>query len=160
MGCTSDGCGKPKKRFLRRCLGARERVPAVLVEGGQCTSYEDSSCLARNEGVGGVQTSLGGPRIGRRANFCCSLLYISLYRKLLYKAENRCIRRYTRTRIASQPSRAIQLYSAIQRYTTLYSIQLYSAIHYTTSATPLWASVSITEALVGGRRGREPPSDT
>ena len=80
------------------------------------------------EGGGGVQTSLGGPRIGRRANFCCSLLYISLYRKLLYKAESRCIRRYTRTRIASRPSRAIQHIVAIQRYTlyrytALYTIQ-------------------------------------
>ena len=28
-----------------------ERVPAVLVEGGQCTSYEDSSCLARKVAV-------------------------------------------------------------------------------------------------------------
>ena len=39
-----------------------------------------------------------------------------------------CINRYTRTRIASRPSRAIQLYIAIQRYTlysytSLYSIQ-------------------------------------
>ena len=32
----------------------------------------------------------------------------------------------------------IQLYSAIQRYTALYIIQLYSAIHYTTSTIPLW----------------------
>ena len=39
-----------------------------------------------------------------------------------------CIHRYTRTRVASRPSRAIQLYSAIQRYTlysytSLYTIQ-------------------------------------
>jgi hypothetical protein len=47
------------------------------------------------------------------ADLLYSLLYIPLYRKLLYKAENRCIRRYTRTRVASRPSIAIQLYSAI-----------------------------------------------
>ena len=59
-----------------------------------------------------------------------SLLYIPLYTKLLYKAENRCIRRYIHclTRVASRPSTAIQLYSAIQRcilysYTVLYTIQ-------------------------------------
>ena len=33
---------------------------------------------------------------------------------------------------------AFQSYTAIQRYTRLYTIQLYSAIHYTTSTTPLW----------------------
>ena len=73
---------------------------------------------------------------------CCTADFLCiespLYIKLLYKAENRCIRRrYTRTRIASRPSIAIQLYSATQRYTALYIIQLYSAIHYTTSTTPL-----------------------
>ena len=86
----------------------------------------------RGQGGGTVFRHLwagrGKPRIGRRANFCCSLLYISLYRKLLYKAESRCIRRYTRTRIASRPSGAIQLYSAIHgytlySYTALYTIQ-------------------------------------
>ena len=58
-----------------------------------------------------------------------SLLYIPLYRKLLYKAENRCIRRYTRTRVASRPSIAIQLYLS---YTALYSaIQRYTLYSYT-----------------------------
>ena len=67
-----------------------------------------------------------------------------------------CIHRYTRTRVASRPSRAIQLYSAIQRYTALYIIQLYIAIHYTTSTTPLWGgelsgkgeSAGVVQALV------------
>jgi hypothetical protein len=80
-------------------------------------------------------------RARSRAPPCCSLLYSSLYRKLLYKAESRCIRRYTRTRIASRPSRAIQLYSAIH-YT---AIQLYSAIHYTTSTTPLCSHPTATQ---------------
>ena len=39
-----------------------------------------------------------------------------------------------RTRIASRPLRS---YTAIQRYTALYIIQLYIAIHYTTYATSL-----------------------
>ena len=39
---------------------------------------------------------------------------------------------------------AIQLYSALQRY----SIQLYVAIHYTTSTTPLWQAAASGE---GGR---------
>ena len=55
---------------------------------------------------------------GPTSDLLYSLLYIPLYRKLLYKAENRCIRRYTRTRVASRPSIAIQLYLS---YTALYS---------------------------------------
>ena len=34
--------------------------------------------------------------------------------------------------------KAFQRYTAKQRYTALYSIQLYIAIHYTPSTTPLW----------------------
>ena len=58
-----------------------------------------------------------------------------------------CTHRYTRTRVASRlgppDSRAIQLYSntalysAIHSGTALYIIQLYIAIHYRTSTTPL-----------------------
>jgi hypothetical protein len=59
-----------------------------------------------------------------------------------------CIHRYTRTRVASRPSRAIQLYSAIQRYTALYIIQLYIAIHYTTSTTPLWRSTAASQSPI------------
>ena len=59
------------------------------------------------------------------ADLLYSLLYIPLYRKLLYKAKNRCIRRYTRTRIASRPSIAIQLYSAIH-YTAIHRYTLYN----------------------------------
>ena len=43
--------------------------------------------------------------------------------------------------IASLPSRAIQLYIAIQRYTALYIIQLYIANTNTTSTAPLWLTV-------------------
>ena len=131
----------------------------MLVEGGSVRGQ----LVLGEEGGGGVQTSLGGLRIGRRANLL--QFDVCIFRCIesccIIKAENRCIRRYTRTRIASQPSRAIQLYSAIQRYTTLCIVYSYTAL-YTIQplATPLWASVSITEALVGGRRGREPPSDT
>ena len=39
-----------------------------------------------------------------------------------------CIRAIQRSRIASRPLRS---YTAIQRYTALYTIQLYIAIHYT-----------------------------
>ena len=58
---------------------------------------------------------------------------------LLYK------KRIHVTRMGSRPSRAIQLN---QRYTALYSIQLYIAIHYTPSTSPLW------HVRDGGRRGR------
>ena len=37
--------------------------------------------------------------------------------------------------------KAFQSYTAKQRYTALYSIQLYIAIHYTPSTTPLWSSI-------------------
>ena len=37
--------------------------------------------------------------------------------------------------------KAFQSYTAEERYTTLYSIQLYIAIHYTPSTTPLWSSI-------------------
>ena len=56
-----------------------------------------------------------------------------------YKAENRCVSSkalYTDTHCVT----ALHSYTAIQRYI----IQLYSAIHYTTSTTPLWGL-----ALVG-----------
>jgi hypothetical protein len=69
------------------------------------------------------------------ADLLYSLLHIPLYRKLLYKAENCCIRRYTSdTRCVT----ALHSYTAIQRYTALYIIQLHSAIHYTTSNNTLW----------------------
>ena len=45
-----------------------------------------------------------------------------------------CIRAIQRSRIASRPLRS---YTAIQRYTALYTIQLYIAIHYTGYTTPL-----------------------
>ena len=45
-----------------------------------------------------------------------------------------CIRAIQRTRIAS---RLLRSYTAIQRYTALYTIQLYIAIHYTGYTTPL-----------------------
>ena len=45
-----------------------------------------------------------------------------------------CIRAIQRSRIASRPLRS---YTAIQRYTALYTIQLYIAIH---CATPLCAT--------------------
>jgi hypothetical protein len=74
----------------------------------------------------------------RRANLLYSLLYsllyIPLYRKLLYKAENRCIRRYTSD---THCVKALHSYTATIQ---LYTIQLYSAIHYTTCTTPLWQS--------------------
>ena len=66
-----------------------------------------------------------------------------------------CIHRYTRTRVASRPSRAIQLYSAIQRYTALYIIQLYIAIHYTTSTTPLWGRRHVGHGAAGTRGQRD-----
>ena len=44
--------------------------------------------------------------------------------------------------MGSRPSRAIQLK---QRYTALYSIQLYIAIQYTTSTSPLWCYVNFRE---------------
>ena len=45
--------------------------------------------------------------------------------------------------------KALQSYTAIQRYTALYSIQPYIAIHYTPSTTPLWWN-SVYVARVGG----------
>jgi len=50
-----------------------------------------------------------------------------------YTAKNRCIALYTDTRCVT----ALHSYTAQQRYTVLYIIQLYSAIHYTTSTIPL-----------------------
>ena len=58
-----------------------------------------------------------------------------------------CIKSYTRTRIASRPSRAIQLYIAIHRHTSPYIIQLYIAIQYTSSTTPLWEALAVAEAV-------------
>jgi hypothetical protein len=56
-------------------------------------------------------------------------LYSGLYSKQpMYSAIHR-------TRIASRT--ALHSYTAIQRYTALYIIQLYSAIHDTTSTIPL-----------------------
>ena len=46
----------------------------------------------------------------------------------------RCIKRYTSY---TRGVKEFQSYTAKQRYTALYSIQLYSAIHYTTSTSPL-----------------------
>ena len=49
-----------------------------------------------------------------------------------YTAKNRCIALYTDTHCVTalhSYTATIQLYSAIQRYTALYIIQLYSAIH-------------------------------
>ena len=43
------------------------------------------------------------------------------------------------------PPELIQLYSAIQRYTALYIIQRYIAIHHTASTTPLWQKSAIVE---------------
>ena len=57
-----------------------------------------------------------------------------------YTAKFRCIALYTDTHCVT----ALHSYTATQRYTALYIIQLYSAIHYTTSTTPLWGL-----ALVG-----------
>ena len=59
-----------------------------------------------------------------------------------YTAKKRCIELYTDTRCLT----ALHSYTAIQRCTALYIIQLYSAIHYTTSTTPLW-SYCVTELL-------------
>ena len=50
-----------------------------------------------------------------------------------------------RTRISSRPSRAIQLYSAIQRY-TLYS---YTSLDYTTSTTPVWRRSVLSRFMTG-----------
>ena len=51
------------------------------------------SCLARKVAVvSDMCDVLAG---AAWADLLYSLLYIPLYRKLLYKAENRCIRRYT-----------------------------------------------------------------
>jgi hypothetical protein len=94
------------------------------------------SCLARKVAVvSDMCDVLAG---AAWADLLYSLLYIPLYRKLLYKAENRCIRRYTSD---THCVTALHSYTAIQRYTALYIIQLYSAIHYTTSTTALWAGV-------------------
>ena len=57
-----------------------------------------------------------------------------------------CIRAIQRTRIASRPLRS---YTAIQRYTALYTIQLYIAIHYTGYTTPLCGRAGSRAA--GGR---------
>ena len=62
-------------------------------------------------------------------------LYTATFYTAKYTAKNRCIALYTDTHCVT----ALQSYTAIQRDTTLYSIQLYSAIHYTTSTTPLCA---------------------
>ena len=51
-----------------------------------------------------------------------------------------CIRAIQRSRIASRPLRS---YTAIQRYTALYTIQLYIAIHYTGYTTPLWTGTAL-----------------
>ena len=42
----------------------------------------------------------------------------------------------------------VKAFQELYSYTTLYSIQLYIAIHYTTSTTPLWALVRIFLAKV------------
>ena len=100
-----------------------ERVPAVLVEGGSVRGQ-----LVLGEEGGGVMAvvsdiCVGGRRargMGRRANLLSRLLYIPLYRNVLYTAETRCIWCYTLTRIAPRPSTAIQLYSyTALKYTTL-----------------------------------------
>jgi hypothetical protein len=71
-----------------------ERVPAVLVEGGSVRGQ-----LVLGEEGGGVMAvvsdiCVGGRRargMGRRANLLSSLLYIPLYRNVLYTAETRCV---------------------------------------------------------------------
>ena len=69
-----------------------ERVPAVLVEGGSVRGQ----LVLGEEGGGGLRHlwAADGRESFRRANLLYSLLYIPLYIKLLYKAKNRCIRRY------------------------------------------------------------------
>ena len=74
-------------------------------------------------------------------------LYTATFYTAKYTAKNRCIALYTDTHCVT----ALQSYTAIQRDTTLYSIQLYSAIHYTTSTTPLWWSRA--ERAAGSPRG-------
>ena len=56
-------------------------------------------------------------------------VYVVHSSSLMYK-------RYTSTRVASRPSRAIQLYIAIQRY-KLYSYTIHRYTPYTTSTAPL-----------------------
>ena len=51
-----------------------------------------------------------------------------------------CIRAIQHSRLASRPLRS---YTAIQRYTALYTIQLYIAIHYTGYTTPLWPATDL-----------------
>jgi hypothetical protein len=119
----------------RRCgLGASPSRARVV---SKAAVYEDRLARARRRRWRWSQTSLGGRGIGRRANqvICCiRLLYISLYIKLLYEGRKSLFKWcYTRTRVASRPSIV-----TIQRYTALYIIQLYSAIHYTTSTPSLW----------------------
>ena len=68
-----------------------------------------------------------------------------------------CIHRYTRTRVASRPSRAIQLYSAVQRYIHYTAIHRYTL--YNLYNTPLGnrrkgLSHPPSASVVSGRRLR------
>ena len=78
------------------------------------------------------------PRSKTSPNKAIFRLYTATFYTAKYTAKNRCIALYTDTHCVT----ALQSYTAIQRDTTLYSIQLYSAIHYTTSTTPLWLLLS------------------
>ena len=150
------------KSSLEMSPGARGASPSRARRRRQCTRTARAWRGSNEEGGGGLR------HVHVHAHAHCdvwagaawadllySLLYIPLYRKLLYKAENRCIRRFTRTRVASRPSIAIQLYSAIQRCTLYSCIALYDTIH--TSTTPLSASVLDIQSA---RNCPDPPRGT
>ena len=126
------------------CLLERgERVPGSQPCSSKAAVYEDhSSCLAKKVAVVSDMYMCMHMHIvicGRAPAWAdlvlYSLLYIPLYRKLLYKAEHRCIRRYTAgtrcvTALHSYSNTAIQRlvaihYTAVQRY-TLYNLYLLS----------------------------------
>jgi hypothetical protein len=83
-------------------------------------------------------------------------LYSGLYsKKSMYSAIHRT---HNVSRPYHGPPIAIQLYSAKHRYTSLYIIQLYSAIHYTTSTIPRPsdpARPSVGQAEEPGRKERK-----
>ena len=110
---------------------------AELFDRAVSALKSDGSRYCRGDGLRHLWAADGRESF-RRANLLYSLLYsllyIPLYRKLLYKAENCCIRRYTSD---THCVKALHSYTATIQ---LYIIQLYSAIHYTTCTTPLWAS--------------------
>ena len=107
----------------RRCLGARGASPSRARRRRQCTR----TARARRRRLRWFQTSLGGRGIGRRGHTCCLFaVYFSVCIKLLYKDEHRCIKCYTRTRVASRPSIAIYSYTALYIILTVDSLQRYT----------------------------------